>query len=138
MTPTLPIGLIVGLENDVPLHFGKNWTQYYTNPLQIVQWTMASAVNHPVLSDTIGRIYKRVLGVDFGQLGDEDVTALTGPGPWTDAIHASWAQVGVNWRDLREFGLKSRVIGDQVVLPTVGFAYASFFYYKCDAFTHTL
>ena len=126
MTPTLPIGLIVGLENDVPLQFGLAWKDYYTNPLQIVQWTMASAVNHPVLSDTIERIRNKMVQTDFAKLLDEDVTALTGPGPWTDAIHASWARIGVNWVDMRDFGLKSRVIGDQLVLPTVGFAWVFF------------
>jgi alpha 1,6-mannosyltransferase len=55
-------------------------------------------------------------------LEEGDVIQLTGPGPWTDAIFWSWKAHGVDWQDLREFGDKPRVIGDQFILPIAGFA----------------
>ena len=37
------IGFIVGVEADVPLSFGEKWKASYHSPLQMCQWTMASA-----------------------------------------------------------------------------------------------
>ena len=51
-----------------------------------------------------------------------DVIQLTGPGPWTDAIFWSWKAHGVDWHDLREFGDRARVIGDQLIFPISAFA----------------
>lgn len=51
-----------------------------------------------------------------------DVIELTGPGPWTDAVFWSWKAHEVDWQDLREFGDRGRIIGDELVLPITAFS----------------
>jgi hypothetical protein len=121
--PQLPVSFITGIESDVPKEVGPYWTKFYCNPLQLVQWTMASAPNHTILIQTVEKIVLRVQNAKAdGNLTLTDVTFLTGPGPWTEAIHESWKKYGIDWNELRGFGSKGRVIGDQLVLPIFGFA----------------
>ena len=122
INPSPPISLIVGLENDVPLSVGQDWIHHYTNPLQIVQWTMASARNHSVVNDAIDHIVTMMKSMSRSEILNTDVTLLTGPGPWTDAVHRSWHRNGFEWELMRGFGSESKMMGDMLVLPTIGFA----------------
>ena len=106
----------------MPLEVGDHWKPYYTNPLQLVQWTMASAVNHSVLQSTVDKIIDRIERLSLKEIMKADVTVLTGPGPWSEAIQESWAEHGIDWTELRGFGDKSRVVVDQLIFPIFGFA----------------
>ncbi|KAG9033137.1 membrane-bound alpha-1,6- mannosyltransferase Initiation-specific [Tulasnella sp. JGI-2019a] len=49
-----PPSVIIGVEADVGDR--PDWHDWWARPLQIVQWTMASAPSHPIMLDVISRI----------------------------------------------------------------------------------
>jgi len=57
-----PASLIVGIEADVGDR--EDWHQWWPRPLQICQWTIASAPFQPALIDTLRRVYERNLDVE--------------------------------------------------------------------------
>jgi mannosyltransferase OCH1-like enzyme len=140
--PTPRISFIAGVEADVFKEYGESWRGIYSHPLQMCQWAMASragnmhkisllgreshpvlfSTDHPVLAQTLNLVYSRLALLSEEEIAGGDVIALTGPGPWTEALFWSWLGHGVDWKDLREFGDAPRVIGDQLVLPITGFS----------------
>ncbi|GJN87862.1 hypothetical protein Rhopal_000817-T1 [Rhodotorula paludigena] len=90
--------LVVGVEADVGNR--HDWHNWWPRPLQISQWTMASARGHPVLLDTIRRIVESALLPDDEQ--PKSVMEKTGPGPFTDAVLSYLAvQYRKPWGTLR-------------------------------------
>ncbi|KAG9013704.1 membrane-bound alpha-1,6- mannosyltransferase Initiation-specific [Tulasnella sp. JGI-2019a] len=51
-----PPSVIVGVEADVGNR--PDWQDWYARPLQIVQWTLASAPTHPIMLDALSRIVR--------------------------------------------------------------------------------
>lgn len=49
-----PPSVIIGVEADVGMR--EDWHQWWPRPLQIVQWTLSSAPNHPIFLDVLRRI----------------------------------------------------------------------------------
>lgn len=82
--------IIVGIEFHTPKH--KGWTWNWPRPLQICQWTLASAPHHPIYLDTIKRIINATETVreQWTGVGDrEDIVSVmewTGPPVYTDAV----------------------------------------------------
>ncbi|GAA5996878.1 glycosyltransferase family 32 protein [Rhodotorula paludigena] len=90
--------LVVGVEADVGNR--HDWHSWWPRPLQISQWTMASARGHPVLLDTVRRIVESALLPDDEQ--PKSVMEKTGPGPFTDAVLSYLAvQYRKPWGTLR-------------------------------------
>ena len=115
--------MIVGIETDVDPKHGKKWLNaQFVSPLQIVQWTMAAAPNHPVVLSAIESMTTSLATKSTLSIRTGDPIYLTGPGPWTFAVYNAWENEGINWNFLRNFGNRSRLIGDILVLPTTGFA----------------
>jgi hypothetical protein len=124
--------LIVGVEVDV---FNRtDWYGEYTHPLQIVQWTMASARGHPVLIDTIRRIVQKTLDPNTAECGGgsrsghilstasrpEPVIFRTGPGPFTDAVFQYLlSKYGKSWTDFRRLPLDGWRYYDQAHIGAV-------------------
>ena len=116
------IAFIVGLETDL----AKNCTdkiilQNWAYPLQLCQWTFASAPGYTVLAKIINSIIKCTKGKTIKQLSKLNVIDTTGPGAWTRAIYESWKEFGFDPNDLREFGSSPRTIKDQLILPLTAF-----------------
>ncbi|GAA5910921.1 hypothetical protein JCM6882_001932 [Rhodosporidiobolus microsporus] len=74
--------LIVGIEADVGSR--HDWHDWWPRPLQISQWTIASARGHPVLLDVVRRIVEMALLPEEEQ--PKSVMERTGPGPFTDSL----------------------------------------------------
>nr|XP_019007986.1 uncharacterized protein I206_07154 [Kwoniella pini CBS 10737]OCF46767.1 hypothetical protein I206_07154 [Kwoniella pini CBS 10737] len=110
--------VIVGLEADVGDR--EDWFDWWPRPIQIVQWTISSAPNHPIALNALLRIYhSTVKAIEWSPVG---VMAWTGPGVWTDAV-LSYLRVkyGLVWTDLKDLTTPMR-IGDVVILPITGFS----------------
>ncbi|KAK4688270.1 hypothetical protein P7C73_g1849, partial [Tremellales sp. Uapishka_1] len=140
--------VIVGIEADVGTR--EDWFDWWPRPMQIVQWTMASAPSHPIALQALLRILQSTASaIDWSHENSELVDSLqgadlpdkpltvmsepkeggpvgvmawTGPGVWTDAV-LSYIRVkyGVMWTDLRGIQEPLR-IGDVVILPVTGFS----------------
>lgn len=132
--------IIVGVEADVGER--EDWQDWWAKPLQIVQWTIASAPHHPIMLQAVLRIaHQTAKAVEWVKEREENdindnatvlseprdggpigVVNWTGPGVFTDAVLAYLQhQYGVHWVDLK--GLKKPLrIGDVVVLPVTGFS----------------
>ncbi|BGP37184.1 hypothetical protein JCM10450v2_001092 [Rhodotorula kratochvilovae] len=96
-----PPSLVVGIEADIGNR--QDWHDWWPRPLQISQWTMASARGHPVLLDTMRRIVEMSLLPEEEQ--PKSVMERTGPGPFTDAV-LSYLEVMYRkpWSELRGLG----------------------------------
>ena len=122
-----PIALIAGIETDVDVNYGSQWIDAkYVSPLQIVQWTMAAAPNHPAVWSAIESMTSKLYMLDSIEIKNGDPIHLTGPGPWTFAIYKAWGKEGLDWEYFRNYGPNPRLIGDMLILPTSGFAYDTF------------
>lgn len=60
--------------------------QWWPRPLQISQWTMASARGHPVLLDTVRRVVEMALEDPNAQ--KKSVMERTGPGERRSGLYA--------------------------------------------------
>lgn len=110
-------------------------SQWWPRPLQISQWTIASARAHPILIDTLRRLVDTALASPPPPLADGSpaprlsVMEQTGPGPFTDAVLAylavKWGKTWVDLRSLNQDGWRSREHGewgDTKVLSITGFS----------------
>lgn len=103
--------------------FGDRWIEaQYVSPLQIVQWTMAAAPNHPDVWAAIETMTSKLNKLSYNEIKYGDPIYLTGPGPWTFSIYQAWKRKGIDWKYLRNYGNRPRLIGDMLVLPTTAFA----------------
>ncbi|KAK2010236.1 glycosyltransferase sugar-binding region DXD domain-containing protein-containing protein, partial [Colletotrichum eremochloae] len=124
--------LIVGIEADAqPPIPGTSF------PVQLTQWTFASAKGHPVLWRMIRRVMSEMRrqieeaeGTENEKEGpkvvfsDDDVLRVSGPAGWTEEIYEYLSEVTATeftWKNLT--GLKTPTLFDDVlVLPINGFA----------------
>lgn len=116
------ISIIIGLEDDVDRKEGDKWKSWLVSPIQILQWTMASAPNHIVLNYTIDLILSKIPAMSRAEIKASDASKLTGPGPWSFSVYRYWKDQGVDWEDMRHFGSRPKLVGDMLVLPTTGFS----------------
>jgi hypothetical protein len=114
---------MIGIETDVSTKYGNRWIDaQYVSPLQIVQWTMASAPNHTVLLTAIKKLTRNGANLSGLEIKGKDPIYLTGPSPWTFSIYLEWKKHGVDWKSLRKFGNGAKLIGDILVFPIKAFA----------------
>ncbi|ELU44527.1 rhomboid family protein [Rhizoctonia solani AG-1 IA] len=123
----------------------SDWHKWWPRPLQIVQWTFAAAPFHPILIDTLRRVYHVTAIVEAnkgknqtsnatdleghwvgGELLRDDGTISimewTGPGVFTDSvIRYLAAEHNTTWPMLKNLRRPLR-IRDMVVLPVTGFS----------------
>ncbi|KAF8682400.1 Rhomboid family [Rhizoctonia solani] len=135
--------VFVGIEADVGTR--SDWHKWWPRPLQIVQWTFAAAPFHPILIDTLRRVYHVTAIVEAnkgknqtsnatdleghwvgGELLRDDGTISimewTGPGVFTDSvIRYLAAEHNTTWPMLKNLRRPLR-IRDMVVLPVTGFS----------------
>jgi len=140
--PTGPPSLFVGVEADVGER--ADWHSWWSRPLQIVQWTIASAPHHPVLLDAVRRVHNTTMVMDnwrhsHGSKGTEadgdairvllgekgswmSVMEWTGPGIFTDSVFRYLAvQHGMMWPAAKNLRRPLRA-QDIVVLPVTAFS----------------
>ncbi|KIJ45767.1 glycosyltransferase family 32 protein [Sphaerobolus stellatus SS14] len=123
-------GAVIGVEADVGNR--EDWHQWWSRPVQLVQWTIAFSPGHPILLDTIKRIHDKtkqaqdVLGGALQVIPNEyladAVLEWTGPAIFTDATFR-FLQIedGIQWPELR--GLKKPLrVGSVTILPVTGFS----------------
>ncbi|KAI5476664.1 Haloacid dehalogenase-like hydrolase domain containing protein [Pseudohyphozyma bogoriensis] len=123
-----PPSMIVGIEADVGGR--EDWQQWWPRPLQLSQWTIASARGHPILIDTLRRVVELALAPPPEH--PLSVMERTGPGPFTDSVlRYALIQWGVTWADWRGLGEEGwrfmgekgeKVWGDLKVLSITGFS----------------
>ncbi|WWC65436.1 uncharacterized protein I303_108054 [Kwoniella dejecticola CBS 10117] len=84
--------VIVGLEADVGDR--EDWFDWWPRPLQIVQWTITSAPNHPIALNALLRIYhSTVKAIEWSHSVAHSVNVLKDQGRYEDA--KKLAEVGV-------------------------------------------
>jgi hypothetical protein len=110
----------------------------YNFPVQLTQWALASAPQHPILKRFISNFVARVkeLGrpyggnisaiVGAGVLGREDPLQLTGPEAITVAAK-EWLEDenDLRWNALTGLadGGRSKAVGDTIIFPITAFRY---------------
>lgn len=116
------IKLILGVEVDMDKY--SDWkSMEYARNFQILQWTIASAPNHPILKDIIYQIHD---SVQFKTLDKTmvkgNILDLTGPGVWTDVI-LKHLNTKYNVTHEKLTGIKyGKRIGDIYILPRISFS----------------
>lgn len=138
---TGPASLFVGVEADVGER--EDWHHWWSRPLQIVQWTIASAPYHPVLLDAVRRVHNATMIMDewrrssgineetrgealrvlLGEKGSwMSVMEWTGPGIFTDSVFRYLAvQHGMTWPIAKNLRRPLRA-QDVVILPVTAFS----------------
>lgn len=108
----------------------------YDYPVQLTNWAMASAPQHPVLYRFMDRLQDKleaekqaVLNSSSGKFPTEhDPLTRTGPAAVTETT-MKWLQkqVGLRWNALTGLydGGKAKLASDVLVLPMTGFRYVS-------------
>lgn len=108
----------------------------YENPVQLTQWALAAAPDHPVLSRFMDRLHHFLDGVAFRHEGNLTTSAaleelyyadpliLTGPSAITEVVQ-DWLEdrIGLRWNALTGLhdGGKSKLVDDIMILPITGF-----------------
>lgn len=132
------VRLVLGIEADNRPDTNSYWRLGYSFPVQLTQWALAAAPNHPILNHFLNTFSKRMRELAKPYQGDlelaasagafmEDPLTLTGPAAITVATK-SWLEedAGLRWNALSglDDGGRSKVIGDTVILPITGIRYA--------------
>lgn len=128
-----PVNLLWGLEADTDPDTDQYWRMGYNYPVQLTNWAMASARQHPVLSRFMDRLLVKLevekqeaLETPAGeQKKEHDPLTRTGPAAVTEATMI-WLkkQVGLRWNALTGLhdGGRAKLASDVLVLPMTGFS----------------
>lgn len=143
-TTTQGIKLLLGIEGDNQPDTDTYWRMGYNFPVQLTQWALASAPQHPILKRFISNFTARVkeLGRPYGGniratasagvLSKEDPLQLTGPEAITVAAK-EWLEDenDLRWNALTGLvdGGRSKAVGDTIIFPITAFRYSSFLFY---------
>lgn len=129
-----PIRIILGIEGDNRPDTDTHWRMGYNFPVQLTQWALASAPNHPILNRFLFTFARQMRELAEPYEGDlalaasagafkQDPVKLTGPEAITVAT-MSWLEedCGLRWNALTglDDGGRSKVVGDTVILPITG------------------
>ncbi|KAL5353074.1 hypothetical protein ACLOAV_001104 [Pseudogymnoascus australis] len=129
--------LLLGIEADNDPNTDTHWRMGYFFPIQLTQWALASAPNHPVLNRFLANFKTRVaeLSTPFkgnltamaesGVLAKEDPLKLTGPEAITTAAMQQLKEdAGLRWEALTglQDGGRSKAVGDTIILPITAFS----------------
>lgn len=134
---THPIGLILGLEADCSPETDQYWRMGYSYPVQLTQWALASAPEHPLLQRFMNDLSRRLDDVANRNGGDLRATGayqelkalgpliLTGPVALTVTAR-NWLteRAGLRWNALTGLhdGGRTKVVEDVMILPITGFS----------------
>ena len=110
------VSFIVAIEAE-----STEWEKYYARPLQLCQWTFASAPNHPILKTIIDSIATKTKFSIGSRLSISAVLDWTGPGLWTDTIFDYINETYHVERTALSKLQHDRLIGDVYFLPIVAF-----------------
>lgn len=138
-----PVRLLLGIEADTIPGTDTHWRMGYTYPVQLTQWALAGAPNHPVLNTFVENFASRLSAIARPFKGDlesegaqkalrkEDPLALTGPEAITVAAREELGRsCGLRWdavsglKEANEDGKEGRakVVGSTVILPITAFS----------------
>lgn len=134
-----PVALALGIEADVDEHSDWYWRMGYTYPVQLTQWALAGARNHPVLERFLRNFRERIdqamnetnsdplAGPESHDLlfRKLDVLELTGPAAITKATKEYLAEaVNLRWQALSglQDGGRSKLVLDTLVFPITAFS----------------
>lgn len=129
-----PVNLLWGLEADTDPNTDQYWRMGYAHPVQLTNWAMASARQHPILYRFMDRLQDKLkvekaaeLQTATGkQAKEHDPLTRTGPAAVTEATMI-WLkkQVGLRWNAMTGLGDggRSKLASDVLVLPMTGFRY---------------
>lgn len=133
-----PARLLLGIEADNDPKTDTHWRMGYFFPIQLTQWALAAAPNHPVLNRFLENFKTRVaqLATPFegnltataeaGVLAKEDPLKLTGPEAITTAAMQQLKEdAGLRWEALTglQDGGRSKAVGDTIIFPITAFRY---------------
>ena len=110
------VSFIVGVEAE-----STEWKKYYARPLQLCQWTFASAPKHPMLKRIIDNIAKQTKFSISSPLNIPAVMDWTGPGLWTDTIFDYINETYHIERTILSKLQHGRLVGDIYFLPITAF-----------------
>jgi len=124
-----PVSLIWGIESDKDPNTDTHWRNDYTYAIQLTQWALASAPDHPVLElfmrNLRADLHRAVMfGKDYDP-GKSDPLSLTGPAAVTLSTSMWLAQeFGFRWNSLTGLkdGGKAKLVSDILILPITGFS----------------
>lgn len=138
------IQLLLGIEGDNSPDTDAYWRMGYNFPVQLTQWALASAPQHPILKRFISNFAARVKELSRpyggkisaiaggGALSREDPLQLTGPEAITIAAK-EWLEDEKNlrWNALTGLadGGRSKAVGDTVIFPITAFRYCFFVFF---------
>ncbi|EGR47005.1 glycosyltransferase family 32 [Trichoderma reesei QM6a] len=130
-----PVNAIWGIECDTDPDTNTHWRSSYTYPVQLTNWALASAPQHPILQYFLDRIPEKAAEARHRAAHTPGVSSLaelhydpvtrTGPVAVTQAT--SWfleQHDGLRWNALTGLkdGGKNKVVGDVLILPITGFS----------------
>lgn len=122
---SLRVGVVVGIETDLPKGRDDYWRAGFDLPLQITQWTLASAPHHPIAVEFLSSVDKDVYKLmKENVLKDAYAVELTGPVQFTKVIKGWLETAGsLRWDALSgiEDGGKSKTVLDMLILPITGY-----------------
>ncbi|KAE9368381.1 glycosyltransferase family 32 protein [Stipitochalara longipes BDJ] len=134
-SPSKPIELILGIEGDNRPDTDDYWRMGYNYPVQLTQWALASAPNHPILNSFVSNFVTMVQEVTRPYRGDAKATKealyrvdpieLTGPAAVTLATMRYLEEKdGLRWDALT--GLvdqgRSKAVGNTLIYPITAFS----------------
>jgi hypothetical protein len=126
----------LGIEGDNRPDTDDYWRMGYNYPIQVTQWALASAPNHPILKKFISDFAAQVEEIRRPFKGDAKATknaiyrvdpiVLTGPAAVTlAAMEYLEKEKGLRWDALT--GLvdhgRSKAVGDTLIFPITAFRY---------------
>lgn len=132
-----PIHLLLGIEGDNPVDTDTYWRIGYGYPVQLTQWALAAAPQHPILNRLLSNFGTRISELstpyggnvtaagESGAFDGEDPLILTGPEAITVAsIEQLKLDYGLRFEALTglEDGGRSKAVGDTIIFPITGFA----------------
>ena len=133
-----PVKLIWGIEADVEEDSDSYWRHGYHYSVQLTQWALAGAADHPIFNAFLGNFRKQMDAATNGASVDEtgdassdaavqrlDPIQLTGPAAVTEATKNYLAQnADLRWQALSglEDGGRSKLVLDVMILPITAFS----------------
>jgi len=113
------VSIIVGIEVDAAGM--PDWQKHWGRQLQFSQWTFAATPLHPVLSTTVYKITMTLAARMVEDVQEKEVTSVTGPSVFTDAVYDYMRTFSFDWRDLLGQN-QAQLVGDLYVLDITGFS----------------
>ncbi|KAK0389899.1 hypothetical protein NLU13_3472 [Sarocladium strictum] len=129
-----PVNFIGGIEADLDPDTDTYWRMGYKYPIQLTQWALASAPNHPVVELYQARLRAladeaeaaaQKAGVKLDALEKAYAVERTGPHAFTEAVRSYLEEkLSFRWNSLtgREDDGKVKLVVDVLILPITGFS----------------